>query len=108
MTDGTLKAKVNRVDTRLPSTELTSCVGLSRLRLLHPHIIQNLKAGDVFVAKTGGGAGVGPPEERDPEAVRMDVKNELVSIEMARDIYKVVLNPDNLEIDFEATRALRS
>ena len=31
---------------------------------------------------TGGGAGVGPAEERDPEAVLTDVRNELVSIQM--------------------------
>ena len=65
-------------------------------------------AGDVFVGKSGGAAGVRPPEERDPEAVRMDVKNELVSIEAARDIYKVVLDPDSLEIDYDATQSLRA
>jgi hypothetical protein len=37
----------------------------------------------------------------------MDVKNELVSVKAARDIYKVVLDPDNLEIDYKATQSLR-
>ena len=37
----------------------------------------------------------------------MDVKNELVSLEAARNIYKVVLNPDTLEIDNAATQSLR-
>jgi len=48
------------------------------------------------------------PGERDPEAVRMDVRNELVSLEAARDIYKVVLEPDTLEIDYDATQSLRA
>jgi N-methylhydantoinase B len=64
--------------------------------------------GDVVISKSGGGAGVGPPDERDPEAVRMDVKNELVSLEAARDIYRVVLDPDSLEIDDVATQKLRA
>ncbi len=78
-----------------------------KIDITHPHIIQKLKAGDIFSVNSGGGAGVGKPEERDPEAVRRDVKNELVSVDMARDIYKVVLNPDTLAIDHEATTKLR-
>jgi N-methylhydantoinase B len=66
-----------------------------------------LKAGDIFVAKTGGGAGVGRPEERDPEAVRMDVKNGLVSVEMARDVYKVVVDPETFELYETATQKMR-
>ena len=70
--------------------------------------MHNFKTGDILITRSGGGAGVGRPEERDPEAVRMDVKNELVSMNMARDVYKVVLNPDTLEIDYKATQDLRS
>ncbi|OPY74860.1 MAG: Acetophenone carboxylase delta subunit [Syntrophorhabdus sp. PtaU1.Bin050] len=77
------------------------------IEIKEPHVPQQLKAGDVFVAKCGGGAGVGRPEERDPEAVRMDVKNGLVSIEMARDVYKVSLDPDTLEIYASATEKMR-
>jgi len=42
-----------------------------------------LKSGDVIISLSGGGAGVGRPEERDPAAVRLDVKNELVSLKAA-------------------------
>jgi N-methylhydantoinase B len=82
--------------------------GSEQIEIAHPHVIQNLRAGDVFIAQSGGGAGVGRPEERDPEAVRVDVKNELVSLQAAREIYKVVLNPETLEIDRAATGKLRS
>jgi N-methylhydantoinase B len=75
--------------------------------ITHPHIITRLISGDTVVSQSAGGAGVGNPEERDPEAVRMDVKNELVSLTMARDVYKVVLSPDTFEIDYKATQTLR-
>ena len=56
----------------------------------------------------GGGAAVGDPVERDPENVLMDVKNELLSVQMARDVYKVAIDPDRMEILAEETKALRS
>jgi hypothetical protein len=37
----------------------------------------------------------------------MDVRNELVSLQRARDVYKVVIDPDTLQIDEKSTRALR-
>jgi N-methylhydantoinase B len=79
-----------------------------RSDITQPHIPVDLKNSDHLVTLSGGGAGVGRPEERDPEAVRMDVKNELVSLELARNIYKVVIHPDTLEIESEATRRLRA
>jgi N-methylhydantoinase B len=82
--------------------------GSEQLEITEPHVIRTLKTGDVLVTQAGGGAGIGPPEKRDPKAVWMDVKNELVSIDMARDIYKVILDPNTLEIDYEATRTIRS
>ncbi len=44
---------------------------------------------------------------RDPEAVGDDVRNELVSAEMARDVYKVVIDPQSCEIDYAGTAELR-
>ncbi|MCC6888494.1 MAG: hydantoinase B/oxoprolinase family protein [Hyphomicrobiales bacterium] len=59
------------------------------------------------IVRTGGGGGWGSPYERDPELVRTDVLEELVSREAAREKYGVVLR-DDLSIDEAATRALRS
>lgn len=56
---------------------------------------------------SGGGAGVGNPAERDPEEVLMDVKNELVSIQMAKDVYKVVIDPEKMQVLKKETLALR-
>jgi N-methylhydantoinase B len=67
-----------------------------------------LEHGDQFIQLSRGGAGVGDPAERDPEKVRWDVLNELVSPERAQQVYKVVIAPDTFEIDQEATARLRA
>ena len=72
------------------------------------HRLYELKPGDVILKISGGGAGVGNPMERDPEKVRWDVYNEFISIEKARDMYGVVIDPVTLTVDQERTKALRS
>ncbi|MFQ5656313.1 MAG: hydantoinase B/oxoprolinase family protein [Candidatus Methylomirabilales bacterium] len=74
---------------------------------LKPHRMYQLQKGDIVLKRSAGGGGVGPPEERDPESVRNDVLNELISVEAARDLYKVVVHRETLEIDREETRRLR-
>ncbi len=64
--------------------------------------------GDVLETITSGGAGVGIPANRDPEAVRKDVWNGLVSVERAKEVYKVVIDPETFTVDQDATKALRS
>lgn len=53
------------------------------------------------------GGGWGDPLDRDPEKVRADVRDDLVSPQRARDVYGVVLTED-FEIEHEATKDLRS
>jgi N-methylhydantoinase B len=57
-----------------------------------------------------GGGGFGDPLERDPDLVRADVLNELVSLEGARDHYGVVLEHacSALSVDRPATERLRA
>jgi len=74
---------------------------------LKPHRLVDIKSGDVVEKFSSGGGGVGDPAERDPRMVREDVENELVSIEAARDVYKVAIDPATLQIDEAATRRLR-
>jgi N-methylhydantoinase B/oxoprolinase/acetone carboxylase alpha subunit len=56
---------------------------------------------------SSGGGGVGSPFERDPDQVREDVVNELVSLESARVDYGVILDPETFAVDEAATRAIR-
>ena len=60
----------------------------------------------MFAQSQGGGCW-GDPYDRDPAAVREDVLDEYVSVEGARRDYGVVVEPATLELDEEATRALR-
>ena len=62
---------------------------------------------DVITIFAGGGGGYGDPLERDPFKVQEDVINGLVTVEAASRDYKVALDPENLEIDVEATKRLR-
>jgi N-methylhydantoinase B len=62
---------------------------------------------DLVLASAGGG-GWGDPRERDPEAVRRDVLDELVSPQAARSIYHVVLSADLAAVDYDATNRARS
>ena len=72
------------------------------------HRLYQLKPRDVLLKITGGGAGVGNPAERDPELVRIDVVKEMVSVEKARETYKVVIDPETVEVDKEKTALLRA
>jgi N-methylhydantoinase A/oxoprolinase/acetone carboxylase beta subunit/N-methylhydantoinase B/oxoprolinase/acetone carboxylase alpha subunit len=90
-----------------PLNKCTILRGSEQIEMKNIHVTQHLKAGDILMSEGGGGAGVGFPEQRDPEAVKQDVKNQLVSIDAAKEVYKVVLKPDSLDIDFEATNKLR-
>jgi N-methylhydantoinase B len=72
-----------------------------------PHRMQELRTGDVVIKLSSGGAGIGDPAERDPEAVCRDVIDEFITVEAARRIYGVVIDPETLTVDSEATAELR-
>ena len=74
---------------------------------IKPHRLVDVMQGDVVRKLSSGGGGVGPPTERDPEMVREDVENGLVSVDAARDTYRVAVDPVTFEIDLDATAELR-
>ena len=57
---------------------------------------------------TSGGGGWGDPFDREPEKVRWDVLEGLVSAERARDAYGVALNGVEFKVDKEKTKYLRN
>lgn len=71
------------------------------------------ESGAVFRYLTNGGGGWGVPIEREPERVLRDVRDGYVSIEQAREKYKVVVvgdpewDPEGLALDVDATAELR-
>lgn len=68
--------------------------------------IVELHDGERIVSITCGGGGYGPPEQRNPALVRRDVLEGWISVERAREVYKVAL-ADSLEIDTARTAGLR-
>ena len=63
--------------------------------------------GEIYMICQGAGGGYGDVLERDPWLVLKDVEEELLSVELAREIYCVVLDPDSLILDEAATEAAR-
>jgi len=68
----------------------------------------------MFRYQTNGGGGWGNPLERDPERVRVDVRDEYVSIQGAFEQYGVVVvgdpqsDPEALVVDEAATSLRRA
>ena len=80
------------------SCELERAIGVSELGY-----------GDTVTCLMAGGGGYGDPFLRDPERVRQDVMDGLVTLESARDDYGVVIQDmETFSIDWAATRAVRN
>jgi len=69
-----------------------------------PHM--PIRAGDRFICIGPAGGGYGDPLARDPSRVRDDIADGLISAEMARDDYGIMLGADGT-IDEPATARLR-
>ena len=80
---------------------------LGGTRTVLPYTDFEIKGNDVLYYTLGMGGGYGSPLGRDPEAVRRDVENELVSPEAAFEVYGVVIDPHTLELDLAATSKTR-
>ena len=64
--------------------------------------------GEIYMIYQGSGGGYGDVLERDPQLVMQDLREDLMSHENARDIYKVVYDAQSLVVDEEATAELRA
>jgi len=67
----------------------------------------HFQRGDVYTGIGMGGGGYGDPVLRDPELVRKDVANNLVSRRCAAEIYGVVIDPAAARVDQEKTASRR-
>jgi N-methylhydantoinase B len=82
--------------------------GRSSQRELKAKETVQLMKGDTYTSYPSGGGGWGDPRERDPESVREDARNEIISREQAEKLYGVVLVGEEYSIDTTKTRALRA
>lgn len=72
-----------------------------------PNRMCDIKPGDIYYAYKGGGGGFGDPHLRPAELVHEEVLDELMSIETAREVYGVAIDPVTLELNREETNKLR-
>jgi N-methylhydantoinase B len=93
-----LSARPSKCEIIAPDGEVTRLPSKVTTTVLADHVI---------LTETPGGGGWGDPKTRDPEAVRLDVIEGLVSRKRAREVYGVALAPDTLALDVEATARLR-
>jgi 5-oxoprolinase (ATP-hydrolysing) len=66
-----------------------------------------LRAGDTLQITVPNSGGYGDPLERDPELVRSDVLDGFTTVERAARDYGVVIDPDTMALDLDASRRER-
>jgi N-methylhydantoinase B len=71
-------------------------------------LVAQIKAGDAFRLRSGGGGGYGSPLDRPVEAVRNDVRQGYVSVHEAAVFYGVVIDGDTFKVNEGATAMLRA
>jgi N-methylhydantoinase B len=71
-------------------------------------LVAQLKPGDAFKIRSGGGGGHGSPLERPLAQVADDVRQGYVSLRAAADLYGAVLDPQTFAVDVAASEKLRT
>jgi len=92
-------------DASPPEVSLTSSAGSTPLP---GKSVLRLSRGDRLHTQWCGGGGYGDPLERAPTLVLIDVIEQKISIERARDVYGVVIDQNLRRIDYEATAIQRA
>jgi len=73
----------------------------------NPAALNFAKPGDIITFHNPGGGGYGNPLERDPELVESDVINGYVSLEKAREDYRIIIDPVTMQLDIKTKNELR-
>jgi N-methylhydantoinase B len=98
------KARDLRADNILPQT----LEDLGGEATVLPYCDFDLRDGAALYMRGESGGGYGDPLERDPQLVMWDVTEGLVSPDVARDVYGVMINGERCELDREATQRFRA
>jgi len=94
--DGTL----NKIELRHPGGRVT--VPASK------DLITGVERGTLYVQEAGGGGGYGHPHLRPAHKVLEEVKDEIISVRAACEIYGVAIDERTLELDPKRTAELRA
>jgi N-methylhydantoinase B len=71
-------------------------------------LIEGVPEETIVAQEAGGGGGYGDPLERSVKLVQQEVKNGIISVDQAKEIYGVVIDPNTFEINTEESNKLRS
>ena len=71
-------------------------------------LVAQIKTGDAFRLRSGGGGGYGSPLERPVQDVREDVRQGYVSVHEAAEFYGVVIDGETCKVNEGATALLRA
>ena len=67
-----------------------------------------IKPGEAWVGVSSGGGGFGDPLEREATLVCKHVRDGIISLETAKDVYGVIMSSDTYELEDKATKDLRA
>jgi len=79
----------------------------TRYRTSSKDLVTGVPGGTLYVQEAGGGGGYGDPQERPAEKVREEVRDGIISVDAARELYGVVVDPETFELDTEETARRR-
>lgn len=103
---GAANARSKLVEAKVGRLEITRG---GEVQVIKKNVIETIAPGEKAANKNPGGGGYGDPFERPIESVVWDVKNDLVSLEGAREDYGVVIKDvQTLEVDQAATEEIRA
>ena len=89
--------------------------GKEEKEVFHTLDMTEFHNGDLLITKSSGGSGWGNPLDRDIEKIREGVRDALISIQRAKEVYGVMIkpetlkdpNPENIQVAYKATVQLR-
>jgi len=91
---------LNYIELRRPDGENYRCTSKD--------LVTDVPDGTLYVQEAGGGGGYGSPFERPAEKVYEEVRNGIISVEKARELYGVVVDEKTLKLDEAATAKKRN
>jgi len=97
--NGGQNSTLNKIDLHYPDGTV--------YRTTTKDLVPDVPAGTLYVQDAGGGGGYGPPKKRPAEKVRREVEDGIISLEQARETYKVAIDPATFEIQADETARLR-
>jgi N-methylhydantoinase B len=86
---------LNYIELRPPDGESYRCTSKD--------LVTGVPEGTLYVQEAGGGGGYGDPLQRPVDKVVAEVKNGIISVEKARELYGVVVDDKTMALDETAT-----